>query len=106
MRRRGWIIDGPHRFGAATGKWGRPAADLSASPMEIERPAHPPAPLGAQRAVAIGLIAGAFVLSLGIGAPFEKDQEPQSAQWIEAVARRGERLLPRDDYGGLIRKPP
>ena len=44
--------------------------------------------------------------SLGIGAPFEKDQEPQSAQWIQAVVQRGEWLLPRDDYSGIDRKPP
>ena len=52
------------------------------------------------------MVAAAIVLSLGIGAPFEKDQEPQSAQWIQAVVHRGEWLLPRDDYGGIDRKPP
>ena len=52
------------------------------------------------------MVAAAIVLSLGIGAPFEKDQEPQSAQWIQAVVQRGEWLLPRDDYGGIDRKPP
>jgi 4-amino-4-deoxy-L-arabinose transferase-like glycosyltransferase len=61
---------------------------------------------GAQRTVAVALIAAALVLSLGIGAPFEKDQETQSAQWIQAIVQRGQWLLPRDDYGGIDRKPP
>jgi 4-amino-4-deoxy-L-arabinose transferase-like glycosyltransferase len=74
--------------------------------MEMEAPSHPPMRLGAQRAVAIAMIAAAILLSLGIGAPFEKDQEPQSAQWVQAVVHRGQWMLPRDDYGGLIRKPP
>jgi len=56
--------------------------------------------------VAVALVAAAIVLSLGIGAPFEKDQEPQSAQWIQAIVQRGQWLLPRDDYGGIDRKPP
>ncbi|HTQ23807.1 MAG TPA: glycosyltransferase family 39 protein [Candidatus Binataceae bacterium] len=74
--------------------------------MEIEVPSHPPVRLGTQRAIVVALIAAAIVLSLGIGAPFEKDQEPQSAQWVQAVVDRGQWMLPRDDYGGLIRKPP
>ena len=74
--------------------------------MAIDVRPHPGVRLGAQRAVAAALVAGAIVLSLGIGAPFEKDQEPQSAQWIQAVVQRGEWLLPRDDYGGIDRKPP
>ena len=61
---------------------------------------------GAQRAIVAALIAAAAVLSLGIGAPFEKDQEPQSAQWIQAIVQRGQWLLPQDDYGGIDRKPP
>jgi len=56
--------------------------------------------------VAVALVAAALVLSLGIGAPFEKDQETQSAQWIQAIVQRGQWLLPRDDYGGIDRKPP
>jgi 4-amino-4-deoxy-L-arabinose transferase-like glycosyltransferase len=69
-------------------------------------PSHPPMRLGAQRAIALALIAAAVLLSLGISAPFEKDQEPQSAQWVQAVVDRGQWMLPRDDYGGMIRKPP
>ncbi|HEV7987414.1 MAG TPA: glycosyltransferase family 39 protein [Candidatus Binataceae bacterium] len=74
--------------------------------MAIDARPHPRVRLGAQRAVAAAMVAAAIVLSLGIGAPFEKDQEPQSAQWIQAVVHRGEWLLPRDDYGGIDRKPP
>lgn len=70
--------------------------------MAIEVRPYP----GAQRAVAAALVAAAIVLSLGVGAPFEKDQETQSAQWIQAIVQRGEWLLPRDDYGGIDRKPP
>jgi 4-amino-4-deoxy-L-arabinose transferase-like glycosyltransferase len=70
--------------------------------MAIEVRPHP----GAQRAVAVALIAAAVVLCLGIGAPFEKDQETQSAQWIQAIVQRGQWLIPRDDYGGIDRKPP
>jgi len=60
----------------------------------------------AHLSIAIALIAALVVLSLGITAPLEKDQETQSAQWIQAVANRGEWLLPRDYYGGIDRKPP
>jgi len=78
----------------------------TARSMAIEVRPHPRVRLGAQRAVAAALVAAAIALSLGIGAPFEKDQETQSAQWIQAVVQRGEWLLPRDDYGGIDRKPP
>jgi 4-amino-4-deoxy-L-arabinose transferase-like glycosyltransferase len=70
--------------------------------MAIEVRPYP----GAQRAVAAALVAAAIVLSLGVGAPFEKDQETQSAQWIQAIVQRGQWLLPQDDYGGIDRKPP
>ncbi len=52
------------------------------------------------------LVAAVVVLSLGISAPFEKDQETQSAQWIEGITQRGQWLLPVDNYGGIDRKPP
>ncbi|MGH7914465.1 MAG: ArnT family glycosyltransferase [Candidatus Binataceae bacterium] len=80
----------------------RRLAASGALPMAIEVRRHP----GAQRAVAVALVAAAIVLSLGIGAPFEKDQETQSAQWIQAIVQRGQWLLPQDDYGGIDRKPP
>ncbi len=81
---------------------GGPRRLSGARPEAIEVRRYP----GVQRAVAAALIAAAVVLSLGIGAPFEKDQEPQSAQWIQAIVQRGQWLLPQDDYGGIDRKPP
>ena len=56
--------------------------------------------------MAAALPAAAVVLSLGISAPFQKDQEPQSAQWIQGIVQRGDWLIPSDDYGGIDRKPP
>jgi len=59
---------------------------------------------------AIQLIAAAMlafiVLAQGISAPFQKDAEPQSAEWIVSVARDGNWFGPRDYYGFLDRKPP
>src|ERR1700722_14561131 len=100
----GLSIDGPRppRAGALTR---RSFAVNSVRSMAIEVRPHTGVRLGAQRAVAAALVAGAIVLSLGIGAPFEKDQEPQSAQWIQAVVQRGEWWLPRDNLGGLEHKP-
>ncbi len=54
----------------------------------------------------VSAVVAAVVLSLGITAPFEKDQETQSAQWIQGITERGQWLLPTDDYGGIDRKPP
>ena len=56
-------------------------------------------------------IAAAFtialaILSLGITAPFEKDAEPQSAQWVVDIAHHGNWLLPHDYYDLVERKPP
>jgi 4-amino-4-deoxy-L-arabinose transferase-like glycosyltransferase len=56
--------------------------------------------------VLVAAAAATAILSLGISAPFEKDQETQSAQWIQGVTERGQWLLPVDDYGGIDRKPP
>jgi 4-amino-4-deoxy-L-arabinose transferase-like glycosyltransferase len=44
-------------------------------------------------------------LSQGISAPFQKDAESQSAQWMASVAR-GHLFTPRDYYGHLVEKPP
>ncbi len=52
-----------------------------------------------------GLIALAS-LAPGIRAPFQKDAEPQSAEWIESVARDGHWIVQRDTYGFMGRKPP
>lgn len=56
------------------------------------------------RAITACVIA-TVVLSQGISAPFVKDAEPQSAQWINGVVR-GHWLLPNDYYGFVNRKPP
>ncbi|MGB8684943.1 MAG: glycosyltransferase family 39 protein [Candidatus Binatus sp.] len=57
------------------------------------------------------LLAGAalfafVVLVQGIGAPFQKDAEPQSAEWIQSIVRDGNWLIPHDAYGYTDRKPP
>jgi 4-amino-4-deoxy-L-arabinose transferase-like glycosyltransferase len=44
-------------------------------------------------------------LSQGISAPFQKDAESQSAQWVASVAQ-GHLFTPRDYYGHLVEKPP
>ena len=59
-------------------------------------------PLSIALAFAIALI----VLGQGITAPFEKDAEPQSAQWIAGIVQGGNWLLPHDYYGFVNRKPP
>jgi 4-amino-4-deoxy-L-arabinose transferase-like glycosyltransferase len=46
------------------------------------------------------------VLSQGITAPFQKDQEPQSAEWAADIVHQGHWLLPHDYYGFVNRKPP
>lgn len=46
------------------------------------------------------------VLIQGIGAPFQKDAEPQSAEWIQSIVRDGHWLIPADAYGYTDRKPP
>ncbi len=47
-----------------------------------------------------------IILAQGISAPFQKDAEPQSAQWIQSIVRDGHWLIPRDAYGYIDRKPP
>lgn len=47
-----------------------------------------------------------LVLSAGNSAPFVKDAEPQSAQWIADIVDHGHWLLPVDYYGAVNRKPP
>ena len=46
------------------------------------------------------------ILSRGITAPFEKDVESQSAQWVVDIAHHGNWLLPHDYYDLVERKPP
>ncbi len=47
-----------------------------------------------------------FFLGQGISAPFVKDAEPESAEWIQSVASGQHRLIPRSFYGTIQRKPP
>jgi len=66
-------------------------------------------PAGHRRRITIAIVAGMLALiflSQGISAPFAKDQEPQSAQWIADMAGHGHWILCRDYYGYLCRKPP
>lgn len=69
---------------------------MSAAPAASPRP----------RAMLVALAAlfATLVLAQGISAPFQKDAEPQSAEWMQSVAR-GHLLAPRDYYGYLLRKP-
>ncbi|MGH7948956.1 MAG: ArnT family glycosyltransferase [Candidatus Binataceae bacterium] len=69
------------------------------------------APPTSSRANDAAVVVSAFalallVLSAGITRPFEKDAEPQSAEWIQNVVSDGNWLLPRSYYGRLARKPP
>lgn len=57
-------------------------------------------------AIAIAFAIALAALSLGIAAPFEKDVEPQSAQWVVDIADHGHWLLPHDYYDLVERKPP
>ena len=56
--------------------------------------------------LAIAALFAFVVLVQGIGAPFTKDAEPQSAEWIESVVRDGQWLIPVDAYGFTDHKPP
>src|SRR5215472_5761799 len=56
--------------------------------------------------LAITSIFAFIVLVQGISAPFQKDAEPQSAQWIQSIVRDGHWLIPHDAYGYTDRKPP
>jgi 4-amino-4-deoxy-L-arabinose transferase-like glycosyltransferase len=47
-----------------------------------------------------------IILAQGISAPFQKDAEPQSAEWIQSIVRDGHWLIPTDAYGYFDRKPP
>jgi 4-amino-4-deoxy-L-arabinose transferase-like glycosyltransferase len=56
--------------------------------------------------IAVAFIISLSILSLGITAPFEKDAESQSAQWVVDIAHHGNWLLPHDYYDLVERKPP
>ena len=55
---------------------------------------------------ALAFAIGLAVLGQGINAPFIKDAEPQSAQWIADIVDNGNWLLPHDYYHLVNRKPP
>jgi 4-amino-4-deoxy-L-arabinose transferase-like glycosyltransferase len=56
--------------------------------------------------LALASIFAFIVLVQGISAPFQKDAEPQSAEWIQSIVRDGHWLIPHDAYGFTDRKPP
>jgi 4-amino-4-deoxy-L-arabinose transferase-like glycosyltransferase len=56
--------------------------------------------------LALAALVALIALAPGIRAPFQKDAEPQSAEWIECVARGGHWIVQRDAYGFIGRKPP
>jgi 4-amino-4-deoxy-L-arabinose transferase-like glycosyltransferase len=56
--------------------------------------------------LAIAAMFAVIVLAQGISAPFQKDAEPQSAEWIQSIVRDGHWLIPHDAYGYADRKPP
>src|SRR5579875_1044734 len=64
--------------------------------------ARPGGGLRARSAFAIALA----LMTPGMRAPFDKDAETQSAQWIVDIVKHGNWLLPLDYYGYVERKPP
>ncbi len=74
---------------------------MSVNLEPIERRGRAPTPLLLVLAAVVAIAA----MSQGIGAPFQKDAESQSAMWIASVAH-GHLLTPRDYYGHLVEKPP
>ncbi len=78
--------------------------------MTIERPdttaAAGRAAVMQPATLAIASLFAFIVLVQGISAPFQKDAEPQSAQWIQSIVRDGHWLIPDDAYGYTDRKPP
>jgi 4-amino-4-deoxy-L-arabinose transferase-like glycosyltransferase len=58
------------------------------------------------RILACAAVFAMLVLAQGIGTPFQKDAEPQSAEWIQSIVRDGQWLIPHDAYGFIDRKPP
>jgi 4-amino-4-deoxy-L-arabinose transferase-like glycosyltransferase len=57
-------------------------------------------------AFVVAFVIALVVLSQGITASFQKDQEPQSAEWAADIVNQGHWLLPHDYYGFVDRKPP
>lgn len=88
---------------AAASSKPRVDANVSHGSPERARSHGKPFSIGA---IAIAFAIALVVLGLGISSPFQKDAEPQSAQWIVDIVRNGHWLLPHDYYGFVDRKPP
>jgi 4-amino-4-deoxy-L-arabinose transferase-like glycosyltransferase len=72
-----------------------------------DTPAHPSRAATLRPATLLLAALFAFVVLIqGISAPFQKDAEPQSAEWIQSIVRDGHWLIPHDAYGYTDRKPP
>ncbi len=56
--------------------------------------------------LATAFVFALLILSQGVSAPFVKDAEPQSAQWIVDIVHNGRWLIARDYYGFANPKPP
>ena len=56
--------------------------------------------------VGVAALLALVLLGQGISAPFTKDAEPQSAQWIADIVDHGHWLVPVDYYGVVDPKPP
>ena len=83
------------------------SSSASASVVEKNPGARPPrGALARAASIAVAFAIALAILSLGITAPFEKDAEPQSAQWVVDIAHNGNWLLPHDYYDFVERKPP
>jgi 4-amino-4-deoxy-L-arabinose transferase-like glycosyltransferase len=75
--------------------------------VQPEAPAHPSRAATLRPVVlAIAALFAFIILAQGISAPFQKDAEPQSAEWIQSIVRDGHWLIPHDAYGYTDRKPP
>jgi 4-amino-4-deoxy-L-arabinose transferase-like glycosyltransferase len=79
----------------------------SVTSAQVDTPANPSrAALTHLATLALAAIFAVILLAQGISAPFQKDAEPQSAEWIQSIVRDGHWLIPADAYGYTDRKPP
>jgi 4-amino-4-deoxy-L-arabinose transferase-like glycosyltransferase len=91
------------------GRAERPVASAASGAAAVPDGTHNGAAGAAGRRIARALAAFAIALALmtpGMRAPFDKDAETQSAQWIVDIVKHGNWLLPLDYYGYVERKPP
>jgi 4-amino-4-deoxy-L-arabinose transferase-like glycosyltransferase len=73
---------------------------------QVDTPANPRRAVTHLATLALAALFAFIVLVQGISAPFQKDAEPQSAEWIQSIVRDGHWLIPADAYGYTDRKPP